>query len=385
MSSNGTIDHPMHQVVTPFSEPAPTAFATLVPDASTSVLDLYQPAKLSGTIAMYAPLSKKKENGLSKNSKCFKISLFCGLLVCVGAAVALLVIFTAPRQSVNNIYRSENCSCGFWDAESKKIWTHSIQIDWTKLDSFESQPFFKRADQNRGLGKNGSYVSIWKPSQVKLESGRGLIITVSPSMDGKTVLGGGVESCHSDIQYGLFKAFLNPNSVPGTVSAFYFYRDDLNEIDLEFVSQARYRNNTPTLFMGTQMGKPDQVSSWNVSPYESSPGTSPVQYGFRWNPEQLDFFKSDSNSPVHTLRSGLPVAGGSILFSHWSNGDPGWTQGPPASDAYFVISQFLAYFNSSNPTDMAEYSRSCSAPLPNLDSVVADEAYLSTLKLCLVQ
>lgn len=45
---------------------------------------------------------------------------------------------------------------------------------------------------------------------------------------------------------------------------------------------------------------------------------------------------------------GIPSRGGNLLLSHWSNGNPGWSAGPPATDARSVVSYVKAYFNSSN-------------------------------------
>lgn len=46
-------------------------------------------------------------------------------------------------------------------------------------------------------------------------------------------------------------------------------------------------------------------------------------------------------------------------MNHWSNGDPGWSHGPPATDAVTTISYVKAYFNSSNETRTSQWDDGC--------------------------
>lgn len=57
--------------------------------------------------------------------------------------------------------------------------------------------------------------------------------------------------------------------------------------------------------------------------------------------------------------SGIPSRGGNLLLSHWSNGNPGWSAGPPAADARSVVSYVKAYFNSSDAARGSEARSRC--------------------------
>lgn len=48
-----------------------------------------------------------------------------------------------------------------------------------------------------------------------------------------------------------------------------------------------------------------------------------------------------------------------LLLSHWSNGAPGWSQGPPTEDAVMTISYVKAYFNSSEPARQRDQALRC--------------------------
>jgi len=51
-----------------------------------------------------------------------------------------------------------------------------------------------------------------------------------------------------------------------------------------------------------------------------------------------------------TTTADIPNSPGGIHFSHWSNGDPAWSGGPPQSDAVLTVSYLKAYFNTSVST-----------------------------------
>jgi hypothetical protein len=59
----------------------------------------------------------------------------------------------------------------------------------------------------------------------------------------------------------------------------------------------------------------------------------------------------------------VPKVPGKIILSHWSNGQPLWSGGPPDEDAKTTVSYVKAYFNSSNPQRIKDHHHRCaSAP-----------------------
>ena len=58
----------------------------------------------------------------------------------------------------------------------------------------------------------------------------------------------------------------------------------------------------------------------------------------------------------------VPSSPGKIILSHWSNGAPGWSAGPPVEDAKLLVQYVKAYFNSSEPTRQNDHSRRCPNP-----------------------
>jgi hypothetical protein len=74
------------------------------------------------------------------------------------------------------------------------------------------------------------------------------------------------------------------------------------------------------------------------------------------------------------LVNDVPSWNTAILFSHWSNGASGWTQGPPIKDAVMTISYFKAYFNSSDSQRASDYGKRCKNPsAANAICVIPDQ------------
>lgn len=58
----------------------------------------------------------------------------------------------------------------------------------------------------------------------------------------------------------------------------------------------------------------------------------------------------------------VPSVPGKIVLSHWSNGQPLWSGGPPSEDSKLVVSYAKAYFNSSDHARQADFAKRCKNP-----------------------
>lgn len=61
-----------------------------------------------------------------------------------------------------------------------------------------------------------------------------------------------------------------------------------------------------------------------------------------------------------TITKNVPTAAGNVIANVWSNGDPGWTNGPPTSDAPATIQYIKMYFNSTS-LSQSQFNSQCSA------------------------
>ena len=62
-----------------------------------------------------------------------------------------------------------------------------------------------------------------------------------------------------------------------------------------------------------------------------------------------------------TNPAAIPTHAGHVTLSHWSNGDPAWSGGPPTGDAAMVVAWVKAYFNTTT-TPPSSTSSSTSTP-----------------------
>lgn len=60
-------------------------------------------------------------------------------------------------------------------------------------------------------------------------------------------------------------------------------------------------------------------------------------------PDRVEFYLDGMLTFI--LTDDIPDSPGHLLLSHWSNGNMGWSMGPPKEDAVLTISYFKAYFN----------------------------------------
>jgi len=70
------------------------------------------------------------------------------------------------------------------------------------------------------------------------------------------------------------------------------------------------------------------------------------EYRFDWLPDRVEFFLDGMLTFIMT--EGIPNSPGHLLLSHWSNGNMGWSMGPPEEDAVLTISYVKAYFNTTS-------------------------------------
>jgi len=92
-----------------------------------------------------------------------------------------------------------------------------------------------------------------------------------------------------------------------------------------------------------------------------------------WSPEKVSFFADGKWIVDIDDTRFIPKVAGKMIVSHWSNGQPLWSGGPPEGDAKIVISYVKAYFNSTDPTRHYDHYMRCTdrttrqiiCPIPN--------------------
>lgn len=155
------------------------------------------------------------------------------------------------------------------------------------------------------------------------------------------------------------------------------YYNDSQEIDIELLSR-QYANGTDppsaplNMVLHTALSNELGFQTPNTSTYGQP--VVPVslydsfhEFRIDWTPGKASFY-FDGEWTWDLEDSNVPVEPSTMLLSHWSNGAPGWSQGPPLEDAVMTISYFKAYFNSSDAKRTEDYTGRCKDP-SELDAV----------------
>lgn len=147
------------------------------------------------------------------------------------------------------------------------------------------------------------------------------------------------------------------------------YQNDTQEIDIEFLSAQFDKENGLFPVNFVLQSKEAAAAGYDAAnttglrrvnlPFD--PSTDFHEYRFDFLPDKV-FFYADGNLLAEATGSGVPTTPGHLLLSHWSNGNPGWSHGPPKVDAVTTVSYLKAYFNSSLEQRRRDFASRCKDP-----------------------
>jgi hypothetical protein len=244
----------------------------------------------------------------------------------------------------------EDCDCGFIDSSdpTKGIFTSFLVVNFSSIKSKQFNDLFIPAKYEIGRA-NSPYTRNFLADQVQL-SEAGLDLTVLPS-DSNVVSCGQVFSRAVTFFYGSYHAQIRVGHVPGTVTAFFNYKNDSSEVDIEYLSAW---DDDPTLLYSVKpqvyldKGVPSnstyQQETWNDT---SVPFDQDFHdWSFVWLPD-IVYFGLDAKYS-RFLTTNVPQAPGHLALSHWSDGNPDYSQGPPTQSTTVTIQSLWAIYNDTN-------------------------------------
>jgi beta-glucanase (GH16 family) len=248
----------------------------------------------------------------------------------------------------------KDCDCGFIDSKdpTQTTFTSLLVIDFTTITQKQLDDLFVTAtfevDQS-----DAPYVRSFSADQVAL-SDAGLGLTVSPP-DGRSVPCAGIFTKETSFLHGSYRARFLAGGASGTVTAFYNYKNDTSEVDIEYLSAWE----TPTLLYTVKPqkylanGNPDN-STYQRHPWTDTPASFDrdfQEWSFVWLPDVVHYGLNGDYSD--SLVTNVPQAPGRIALNHWSNGDPRYSIGPPTENSTHTVSFLQAVYNDANATALA--------------------------------
>jgi len=150
-----------------------------------------------------------------------------------------------------------------------------------------------------------------------------------------------------DILYASVRTHAIFSTVPGTCQSSFFYKTDSQEIDIEFISDPTSQSNqdgVADIHYTNQAidGSPDD-KSWTPQVPPNDLGTVVHEYRIDWTADFTAFYVDGVQKQKYTTN--VPSQAGAWLWNNWSNGDEGWTVGPPKQDSMYKIQKIEMYYN----------------------------------------
>lgn len=291
-----------------------------------------------------------------------KTSLFAcaGALVASGLAGAATATPLAARDTTVSV---ETCDCGFIDYydPNQSTFASYYRTDFTSNSVTNDNISDSFRLSSSVVSKSTSpYSRSFSPEQVSVSS-EGLALTVSPNTSDGSVPSAAIYTNEEYFGFGSYHLVAQVSNLTGSVAAFYVYKNDTSEVDMEYVSKPA--NSSHVQFLQDSV-KPQIYQSngaasnltyekqWPKLKGSASFSDKPHHWAFSWLPESVTFGLNNNYSVQ--LTTNVPQADGFLVLSHWSDGNPYYSQGPPSANSTFLVDQFWAVHNSTTVSSQTE-------------------------------
>ncbi|KAG5983083.1 hypothetical protein E4U55_000839 [Claviceps digitariae] len=286
----------------------------------------------------------------------------------------------------------EVCTCGYVLADdayrsAPVVFTERLVTDFASLSEISRATDWTRQQFNvsaeDGRGKHGksfrvenvfSYAGpdIGEDRQdlnggIKSQRAMGLRVGSTPTEVG-AITAAEIDSSRMDMFWGSYRVTMKLTRASGTCAAFFWYRNDSQEIDMEFLSREFdvaaqvFPVNLVIHSRESMRDGFDARKSGTLRRVELSfdPTSAFHEYRFDYLPGRVLFY-ADGHSLAEMGGEWVPSSGGHLILQHWSNGNTLWSGGPPSSDAVVLVRSVMAYFNSSTAQKDATWNDICSS------------------------
>ncbi|KAK7056750.1 hypothetical protein VNI00_002467 [Paramarasmius palmivorus] len=262
---------------------------------------------------------------------------------------------------------AQNCQCGYRDS-SGNIWREAIISTFTQdegaLAAVNANWIISTDNQPQ---PSPATASIQYVTANVMQYNDALGLKASAYDNSGSVKSAEIFTKRKDILYGSFRMQAQVPSVPGVVFGFFTYINDSQEQDIEFLSsdadyyQRVSYTNQPGRFPNGEVD-PDAHKDVVISGADFTTfGTHRID----WLPSRTTYSYAGSGlTSSTTISKNVPTTPSEFILNVWSNGDPGFSKGPPQADAIATVQWVHLYFNSTSLSESAFNSACVAAGRP---------------------
>ncbi|KAH6680812.1 glycoside hydrolase family 16 protein [Halenospora varia] len=175
-----------------------------------------------------------------------------------------------------------------------------------------------------------------------------------------------MDSVRTDMLWGSYRASMKLSPIAGTCSAFFWYFNDSQEIDMEFLSsQFNLQNKSFPVNLVLQSLKSVQANFNAMDAGTYAVANLPFNPTTGYHEYRIDFiagtviFYADGQILATMDNPAVPTSAGHLILTNWSNGNNLWSSGPPVQNSTISVSYVKAYFNSSLPARQSDWTKRC--------------------------
>ncbi|MCJ1453885.1 hypothetical protein MMC28_004234 [Mycoblastus sanguinarius] len=288
---------------------------------------------------------------------------------------------------------SADCECGY--TANSTLYTDLIETDFLHLTNittdtdWQPQNYTVTSALARGpYGKNASLNNVvanplksqydWAGNGINGgDAGLQLFVRGGNPVPGGLIPMAEVATTRGDLLYGSFRAGMKVTATNGTCGAFFWYWNDTQEIDMEFLSSQFNGSSHPVnLVLQSPASEEAGFNAANTGTFQVhslpfNPSAGFHEYRFDWSPNSVQFYADGVLLDIMT--KAIPNSPGHVTLSHWSTGNPDWSAGPPITDAILTVEYLKGYFNSSNVARQDDWSQRCKDSLaPNATCTIPE-------------
>ncbi|PKS12918.1 hypothetical protein jhhlp_000259 [Lomentospora prolificans] len=302
-----------------------------------------------------------------------------------GFTSAFVIALAASSLSVVNA----DCECGYitnvGGSKEKTAFAELLESDFTRADAINSENNWMVASFNISKEEtHGIYGLNFRPSNVvtfankkvplaraeiakpaKLPN-QGLELVVSSKLEQDMASVAELDSRRADLKYGSYRTSMKLTDMPGTCAAFFWYFNETQEIDMEFLS--REFDAHTGLYPVNLIVQSPRAPNADYNPQKSgnfiradlpfNPTTGYHEYRFDFLPGEV-YFYADGKVLAKISGAAVPEHPGHLILQHWSNGNSVWSGGPPAKDTSISVRYVKAYFNSTDAARQHDSNIKC--------------------------